>query len=88
MTFLVILCAIIVNAGTQNKSHRTPVYPQVWHYPDSAIINPMLCDTIILPTSYTMMIVYQSLQPDTIQRINLLSLLHWYLVKQGKEIIQ
>lgn len=69
MTFLVILCAIIVNAGTQNKSHRTPVYPQVWHYPDSAIINPMLCDTIILPTSYTMMIVYQSLQPDTTQQL-------------------
>lgn len=69
MTFLIVLCAVIVNAGPQNKSYRTPAYPQVWHCPDNAIINPMLCDTVTLPTSYTMMIVYQSLQPDITRQL-------------------
>lgn len=57
------ICAL--SAYTQSYTVSTIPYPQVWHRPDSAIINPRLCDTITLPTSYTMMMVYKSLQPDS-----------------------
>lgn len=57
------ICAL--SAYTQSYTVSTIPYPQVWYRPDSAIINPRLCDTISLPTSYTMMMVYKSLQPDS-----------------------
>ena len=57
------ICAL--SAYTQSYTVSTIPYPQVWYRPDSAIINPRLCDTISLPTSYTMMMVYKSLRPDS-----------------------
>lgn len=66
---LVLLSMIIPNASPQKKSYKIPAYPKIWHQPNNAIINPKLCDTITLPGSYTMMMVYQSLQPDTTQQL-------------------
>lgn len=66
MAIIVVLMGICaLSAYTQSYTVSTIPYPQVWYRPDSAIINPRLCDTISLPTSYTMMMVYKSLRPDS-----------------------
>ena len=43
--------------------------PTLWYQPDTTIISPALTDTISAPTSYTMMMVYQTLQPATPQQL-------------------
>lgn len=43
--------------------------PTLWYQPDTTIISPALTDTISAPTSYTMMMVYQTLQPTTPQQL-------------------
>lgn len=43
--------------------------PTLWYQPDTTIISPALTDTISAPTSYTMMMVYQTLQPTVPQQL-------------------
>lgn len=43
--------------------------PTLWYQPDTTIISPALTDTISAPTSYTMMMVYQTLQPAVPQQL-------------------
>lgn len=43
--------------------------PTLWYQPDTTIISPALTDTISAPTSYTMMMVYQTLQPNEPQQL-------------------
>ena len=51
------------------RQHQQPVQPTLWHQSDTAIISPSFTDTIASPTSYTMMMVYQTLQPATPQQL-------------------
>lgn len=51
------------------RKNQQPVQPTLWHLPDTAIISPSFTDTIASPTSYTMMMVYQTLQPATPQQL-------------------
>lgn len=55
----------------RQTAHRThqPVQPTLWYQFDTAIISPSFTDTIAPPTSYTMMMVYQTLQPATPQQL-------------------
>lgn len=53
----------------KKRVHIEPPFPKVWYRPDSVIINPSICDTINLPKSYTMIMVYESLQPETSQQL-------------------
>ena len=46
-----------------------PISPALWHQSDAAIISPAFTDTIAPPTSYTMMMVYQTLRPATPQQL-------------------
>ena len=48
---------------------QQPIQPTLWHQSDTAIISPSFTDTIAPPTSYTMMMVYQTLQPATPQQL-------------------
>lgn len=61
------VCTMGIRA--HNLSLTQPAYPQVWNHPDSVITHPNSCDTILLPASYTMMMVYRSLCPDTMQQL-------------------
>ena len=51
------------------SKNQQPVLPTLWHQSDTAIISPSFTDTIAPPTSYTMMMVYQTLQPATPQQL-------------------
>ena len=51
------------------RQNQEPVQPTLWHQSDTAIISPAFTDTITPPTSYTMMMVYQTLQPATPQQL-------------------
>lgn len=51
------------------RSTSQPIQPTLWHQSDTAIISPSFTDTIAPPTSYTMMMVYQTLQPATPQQL-------------------
>ncbi|HCS86894.1 MAG TPA: hypothetical protein DIW30_00120 [Bacteroidales bacterium] len=51
------------------RKNQQPVQPTLWHQSDTAIISPSFTDTIAPPTSYTMMMVYQTLQPATPQQL-------------------
>ncbi len=59
------------NTTTRLTARRTqqPIQPTLWHQLDTAIISPSFTDTIAPPTSYTMMMVYQTLQPATPQQL-------------------
>ena len=48
---------------------QQPAQPTLWHQSDTAIISPSFTDTIAPPTSYTMMMVYQTLQPNVPQQL-------------------
>lgn len=48
---------------------QQPIQPTLWHQSDTAIISPSFSDTIAPPTSYTMMMVYQTLQPNKPQQL-------------------
>ena len=51
------------------RQNQLPIQPTLWHQSDTAIISPSFADTIAPPTSYTMMMVYQTLQPATPQQL-------------------
>ena len=68
LLFFILLIGTI-NVEAKRVQVREPAFPQVWYKLDTALVNPSLCDTINLPTSYTMMMVYQSLQPDSTQQL-------------------
>ena len=51
------------------RSTLQPIQPTLWHQSDTAIISPSFTDTIAPPTSYTMMMVYQTLQPAVPQQL-------------------
>ena len=51
------------------RPNRQPAQPTLWHQSDTAIVSPAFTDTIAPPTSYTMMMVYQTLQPATPQQL-------------------
>ena len=51
------------------RQNQLPIQPTLWHQSDTAIISPSFTDTIAPPTSYTMMMVYQTLQPATPQQL-------------------
>jgi len=51
------------------RQTKQPIQPTLWHLSDTAIISPSFTDTITPPTSYTMMMVYQTLQPATPQQL-------------------
>lgn len=55
------------NARPLSRPTPQPIMPTLWHQPDTVIISPALTDTIAPPTSYTMVMVYQTLQSDTPQ---------------------
>lgn len=59
------------NSTMQLAARRTqyPIQPTLWHQSDTAIIFPSFTDTIAPPISYTMMMVYQTLQPATPQQL-------------------
>lgn len=44
-----------------------PIYPTLWYKPDSVLFNPTYRDSIVASTNYTMLMVYQTLQPDNAQ---------------------
>lgn len=46
-----------------------PIHPTLWHQSDTVVIFPSFTDSIAPPTSYTVMIVYQTLQPATPQQL-------------------
>ena len=51
------------------RQNQLPIQPTLWHQSDTAIISPSFTDTIAPPTSYTMMMVYQTLQPNVPQQL-------------------
>ena len=53
----------------KKRVHMEPPFPKVWYRPDSVIINPSICDTIDLPNSYTMIVVYESFQQTSSQQL-------------------
>ena len=55
-------------AGTRSIN-RTPVHPSIWYKPDTAMHNPYLTDSVPVPDSYTMMMVYHSLMPDSMLQL-------------------
>ena len=59
------------NSTIRPIARRTqqPIQPTLWHQSDTAIISPSFTDTIAPPTSYTMMMVYQTLQPNVPQQL-------------------
>lgn len=59
------------NSTARLTARRTqqPIHPTLWHQSDTAIISPSFTDTIAPPTSYTMMMVYQTLQPNVPQQL-------------------
>ena len=59
------------NSTTQLTAfqNRQPIRPTLWYQPDTAMLSPALTDTISAPTSYTMMMVYQTLRPAEPQQL-------------------
>lgn len=51
------------------RQNQLPIQPTLGHQSDTAIISPSFTDTIAPPTSYTMMMVYQTLQPNVPQQL-------------------
>ena len=66
-TLFILVIAATISASAAKQLDRSPVYPSVWHRPDTAIIYPNLCDSIPLSDAYTMMMVYCPLRSDSIQ---------------------
>lgn len=69
LELLFISTLFVIGINAQRGMSKVPATPQIWHRPDSAIICPKSCDSISLPTSYTMMMVYKSLQPEKAQQL-------------------
>lgn len=65
----IVLGICITSAYAQNYVSSLPAYPKVWYRPDSVTINPKICDTVAMPSVYTMMMVYRPLQPDSMQQL-------------------
>ena len=65
IAFLILSSLLTIAVGKQLK----PAKPLIWHQTDSAIISPSYCDTVPQSERYTMMMVYQSLQPDSAQQL-------------------
>ena len=69
---LLLLYILLQSTGfilAKQQGIQNVIFPQVWYRLDSAITEPQLCDTIDLPNSYTVMMVYQSLAPSTPQQL-------------------
>ena len=66
---VVALGICMTNAYARSRTSMTCAYPQIWYRPDSAMANPMLRDTITLPASYIMIVVYRPLRPDSMQQL-------------------
>lgn len=60
LTYLIGLCAV-------TQKNLLPIQPNLWYKPDSVLFNPCVIDSIDSPTKYTVIMVYQTLQPDTAQ---------------------
>lgn len=65
----IVLGICITSAYAQNYVSSLPAYPKVWYRPDSVTINPKICDTVAMPSVYTMMMVYRPLQPDSMHQL-------------------
>ena len=63
---IIFLCTVIIASANNKLIDRSPVYPSVWHKPDTVLMYPALKDTMSSPDAYTMMMVYRSTQPDTV----------------------
>ena len=44
-TLFILVIAVTISASAAKQLDRSPVYPSVWHRPDTAIIYPNLCDS-------------------------------------------
>ena len=66
-SLILILLGTSLSASAAKQLDRSPVFPSVWHRPDTALIYPELCDSIPLSDAYTMMMVYCPLRSDSIQ---------------------
>jgi hypothetical protein len=64
-----LLLAVTQSVTAAPYTDRQPVYPAYWHKPDSMLLRPEICDSIEAPDVYTMMMVYRSFQPDTVQTL-------------------
>ena len=71
MSKLLLLCIAVLGLMTHVKAQSTqqPKRPTIWHKPDSVVMCPAFRDTIGAMSDYTMVIVYQSLRPDTAQQL-------------------
>ena len=71
MRKLLLLCIAVLGLMTHVKaqSSQQPKRPTIWHMPDSVVVCPAFRDTIWAMSDYTMVIVYQSLRPDTAQQL-------------------
>ena len=64
-----LLCSCWLGMNAKKRVHIEPPFPNVWYRPDSVHINPSICDTIGFPRSYTMIMVYESFQPQISQQL-------------------
>lgn len=64
-----LLCGCILGMNAKKREYMGFPFPKVWHRPDSVIINSSICDTIDLPQSYTMIMVYELFQPEISQQL-------------------
>ena len=65
--YILSLILISLNCNAAKRADSSPLSPSIWYKPDTIVINPFLCNTILPTESYTMMMVYKSLGSDTIQ---------------------
>ena len=47
-SLILILLGTSLSASAAKQLDRSPVFPSVWHRPDTALIYPELCDSIPL----------------------------------------
>lgn len=71
--FLFILLGAAVSAVAMHHVNKSPLCPAIWYQPDSVLTMPSLIDTISIPETYTMMMVYKSLQLESMQPLWTLS---------------
>lgn len=63
------LCVRIIAIEAKDNYRKRLVFPLIWHRPENAILSPSICDTINYPVSYTMMMVYASLDSARNQQL-------------------
>ena len=66
LLLLIPFLAVVLSGYTARRLDRSPAYPSLWYRPDSVMLNPYLTDSISLPNSYTMMMVYRPLLTDSV----------------------